>query len=330
MRSSCLTAFISISFIYSLLCTPAWNSSEPGFIPPPATPTPLPSLQTGRVSGAAKFVYIAEEDTAFGFVGPKLPECGRLIERTEGGREPFEMRSARSLAPGTQLYIPSILPDNGFETTIAVQNVGINFVVAHIVYLDDMEATVGSDCRTIGVGSSATFGPETIPDEARCAVITSNYLFETGPPKGPPGPPDIFEVCNGTDIPEAPTGKGLFEKGDPNNIPPLITAQVQRISTNQDPSQPLASTMYNVPSNYMGDRFGSGVQYRYILPRVITSPTRETRVSILNAGPAPTVYRMVSIDELTGVTQEVISGSPAKGIFRQCAGLPDGVRPICV
>jgi hypothetical protein len=278
-----------------------------------------------RISGAAKFVRV-DPEAMFRQLGPNVSDCGVDIVDASGGEDPLPLFPTQNLAAGTELHIPSILSSPGFETRIAVQNVGDDYGVTKIFYFDDEENFFGSDCAFIGPGASHIFGPDSVPDDAAVATILSYRESTTQ------GSDDIYDICVEVVSPMDKTSLPEKGGGGPSEVGPYLTAQVQRIRTDQPEGEPLVSTMYNAPSNRMGDSEREGDRDRYILHRVVTSADADTHIYLYNTYAAPTIADVTFFNQVNGAsltTQIYLTGYDqhslsAKNVFSVSDVFQDG------
>ncbi len=243
------------------------------------------------ISGGAKFVFIPDENE---FLLPDIPDtqCSSLIPDASGGLQYTEpLREGVTLNSATAAYVPSILTGSFGETTIAVQNVG-NFVApVQIYYFDRVSNVVGNDCAALFPGSFHIFGPESIPEGAESAVLLfgSRALFGDEI--------DVIEVCS-----EFRDANLIEMKGDSGSggIHTECIVTVKRTFFDFDTGDEIATTSYNAFSDKFGDHEGDGDILRYVFPKVISSASADTVLSIFNGYAAPVVLNLSAREAVTG------------------------------
>jgi len=262
--------------------------------------------ELGRISGAVKFVYVDHQDNPFRFAEFDVDSagCAESIEGTDGGNPPpVPLPAPDTLSSGTAHAIAAL--GNGFDSYIAVQNLGEDLCIPSIFYFNHQEEFVGADCGFMTPGSSYTFGPDEIPPDARCAILFS--FRPTGNVDSATDPLSLCAAARGM----VGEGHGPFIVGgggrgvgglqvDPEIQGPHVAVQVQRIPQGQSPGDAVASTMYHAYSNRMGDHEFDGDRFRYSLPRVVSSASADTNIHLFNTSPAPTIVDVTFLNEADG------------------------------
>ncbi|MCA9450243.1 MAG: hypothetical protein KC931_24185, partial [Candidatus Omnitrophica bacterium] len=240
------------------------------------------------ISGGAKFVFIPDTNE---FLLPGIPDtqCSSLIPGASGGL-PYtqELRGGVTLNSATGAFVPSIITGASGETTIAVQNVSDFLAPVQIYYFSEFSDMLGGDCAAILPGSLHLFGPESIPIGARSAVL----LFDVEAILDQ----SFATACSLNRDEDLSSMKG----DDPGAPQTECIVTVKRTFFDSETGNEIATTSYNAFSDKFGDHDVDGDILRYVFPRVVSSASADTVLSISNGYAAPAILNLSAREAVSG------------------------------